>query len=201
MEQGGDFPSVGSSIFAVYAQANHLYMNSAVIHGLTPNDPNIDAMYDQFGPTPRICFEFVKDATLLVKHKEQQKKVLLNLSVGELHDMAWGTSNLTVDSGLYTIFLVKRIPREDLIRANLNTCDGADFCYTSIEPITHAVKVALWNYLSKQSRDDRLAVYNQLKNFEGKRHIANLVSETLDQPKPSRRKVSLFWRGLLSHSS
>ena len=44
-------------------------------------------MYDQFGPTPRTCFEFVQNNALLVKHKERQHKVLSSLSVKTLHDM------------------------------------------------------------------------------------------------------------------
>src|ERR1700677_4407055 len=87
MEQGGDFSSVGSSMFTVYVQADHLYMYSAVIHGLTPNDPDMDAMYDQFGPTPRICFEFVRNSALLATHKKHQSKALSNLSVKRLGDI------------------------------------------------------------------------------------------------------------------
>ena len=189
MEQGGDFSSVNSSVFVIYIQADHLY--SAVTHGLSPNNPKIYAMYDQFGPTPRICFQFVKHNALLVQHKERQRKVLSNLSVTKLHDQVQDIGNLAIDSDLDTIFLVKRMSREDLIRANLNTCDGADFSYTSVEPITYAVKVALKNYLSKQSRDDRFTLYNHLKNFERQRHIADLVSESLDQPRDLPKP---FWR-------
>ena len=192
MEQGGDFSSVSSSVFTIYIQAD--YLHSAVTHRLTPNNPEIYMMYDQFGPTPQICFEFVQNNALLVKHKEWQHKVLSSLSVKTLHDMVQDISNLASDYDLYTAFLVKHVSREGLIRANLNTHDGVDFSYTSVEPITHAVKVALRNHLSKQSLDDRLTLYNHLKSIEGKRHIADLVSESLDQPKPSCRKVPLFWR-------
>jgi hypothetical protein len=174
-------------------QVDHLYVNSAVIHGLMPNDPNMHAMYDQFGPTPRICFEYVQNPALLVTHKELQSKALSNLSVETLRDMVQNTGILSIDSKSHTLFLVKRVSRKDLIRANLDTRGGADFCYASVEPITHAVKVALRNRLSKQSQDDRLTLYNQLKNHEGKRHIADLVSESLDQSKPSHRKL-FQWR-------
>ena len=144
--------------------------------------------------TPWTCFEFVQNNGLLVKHKEWQHKVLSSLSVKTLHDMVQDISNLASDYDLYTVFLVKCMSREDLSRVKLNTHDGTDFSYTSVEPITHAVKVSLKNHLSKQPQDDRLTLYNHLKNIEGKRHIADLVSESLDQPKPSCRKVPLFWR-------
>ena len=117
--------------------------------------------------------------------------MLSNLSVTKLHDQVQDIGNLAIDSDLDTIFLVKRMSREDLLRANLNTCDGADFSYTSVEPITCAIKVALKNYLLKQSRDDRFTLYNHLKNFERQRHIADLVSESLDQPRDLPKP---FWR-------
>ena len=107
----------------VVTQADHLH--SAVTHRLTPNNSEIYMMYDQFGPTPQICFEFVQNNALLVKHKEQQHKVLSSLLVKTLHDMVQDISNLASDYDLYTVFLVKRVSREGLIKANPNTHDGA----------------------------------------------------------------------------
>ncbi|KAH8994024.1 hypothetical protein EDB92DRAFT_1815302 [Lactarius akahatsu] len=40
---------------------------AAVIHGLTSNDPRIDEMYYQYGPTPHICLDFVKHNALFIK--------------------------------------------------------------------------------------------------------------------------------------
>jgi hypothetical protein len=152
---------------------------SVALHGLAPDNPDIDAMYDHFGPTPRICFEYVRNPALLVTHQEHQSEALSNFSVEKLRNMVQDTGSFSSDSESHAIFLVKRVPKMDLIRANLNTCGGADFCYASVEPITSTVKVALRNELWKQPREEQLILYNQLKNVKSARRIAGLVFESL----------------------
>jgi len=66
---------------------------AAVIHGLTADDnAGIDKMYYQYGPTPRICFDFFQNKALLVAHKSRYKNALKNLSLKKLGEMVMGNS-------------------------------------------------------------------------------------------------------------
>ncbi|KAH9054177.1 hypothetical protein EDB87DRAFT_1689495 [Lactarius vividus] len=126
---------------------------AAVIYGLTANDPRIDEMYNQYGPTPRICLDFVRDGAMFIVER--------------------------TPSQMPPTLLMKRVPRKDLIRANLNVSNGMEFIYESSEPITHAIKAELWNRLQEETRAARIALYKRLENVEGMRKIAGLVLESL----------------------
>ena len=57
MDKSRNITSVSTSASALYVRADHFVLCSTVIHGLTNSDPHMDKMYNQFGPTPRICFD------------------------------------------------------------------------------------------------------------------------------------------------
>ncbi|KAI9442329.1 hypothetical protein H4582DRAFT_1809402 [Lactarius indigo] len=61
---------------------------AAVIHGLTASDPRIDEMYNLYGPTPRICLDFLRNEALLAAHKACYESALHKFSLRKLGDMA-----------------------------------------------------------------------------------------------------------------
>ncbi|KAH9036897.1 hypothetical protein EDB84DRAFT_1416475, partial [Lactarius hengduanensis] len=154
---------------------------AAVIHGLTANDPRIDEMYNQYGPTPRICLDFVKHDALFIVHKAHFDTALYNLSLRKLSEMASDRKNFGINDESHTLILVKRVPRNDLIRAGLNIDDGQEFSYGLSEPITHMIKLKLRTQLRKETRAARIALYKKLANVEGTRRIAGVVYESLAQ--------------------
>ncbi|KAH9034832.1 hypothetical protein EDB85DRAFT_2219282, partial [Lactarius pseudohatsudake] len=153
---------------------------AAVIHGLTANDPRIDEMYNHYGPTPRICLDFVKH-NLFIVHKAHFDTALYNLSLRKLSEMASDRKNFGINDESNTLILVKRVPRNDLIRAGLNIDDGQEFSYGRSEPITHMIKLKLRTQLRKETRAARIALYKKLANVEGTRLIAGVVYESLAQ--------------------
>jgi len=173
--------SVSSSISTLYVRADHFVPCSAVIHGLKATDPGIDQLYNQFGPTPRICFHFLKDGALSIVYKARYEEALKKLSLNMLDDMTSQREKFSIDTESHTLLLVRRVPRKDLIRANLNVSDGKEFSYGSSEPITHAVKLELRNQLRKETRAAQIKLYKSLENVEGTRRIAGLVFESLAQ--------------------
>ncbi|KAH9176577.1 hypothetical protein EDB89DRAFT_1846156 [Lactarius sanguifluus] len=154
---------------------------AAVIHGLTANDPRIDEMYYQYGPTPRLCLDFVGDNALFIVHKDHFDTALSNLSLKKLSEMASDRKNFGIDDESHTLILVKRVPRNDLIRAGLKIDDGQEFSYGCSEPITHMIKLKLRTQLRKETRAARIAFYKSLANVEGTRRIAGVVYESLAQ--------------------
>ena len=78
-----------------------------------------------FGPTARIYFNFFKDKALLVDYKSHESAPK-RLSLKKLWEMISQTSNLSMDAETHTL-LLRHMPKKDLINANLDTSDGADF--------------------------------------------------------------------------
>ncbi|SRR6266702_330106 len=127
--------SVSSSASALYVQADHFILRtSAIIYGLTASDTRIS---NRFGPTPRICFDFLKHKDTLAQHEGDYESALQGFSSEKLHTMVLGARQLSMDAGSYTIVLMKR----------MDVNDDADWGCASVEPITHAVKIALRNQL------------------------------------------------------
>jgi hypothetical protein len=146
-----------------------LFPRSAVIHGLKANDAGLDKMYYQFGPTAQICFNLLQNKTLLAEYTSHYNSALKNLSSEKFGQMVSHAGTFNMDTESHTLLLLRRMPRKDLIIANLDISDGADFTYASVEPITHAVEVALKNQLWKQSRNEQLELYDKLASVEGNR--------------------------------
>ncbi|KAH8993991.1 hypothetical protein EDB92DRAFT_1852115 [Lactarius akahatsu] len=153
---------------------------AAVIHGLSASDP-----YHQYGPTPRICLDFLDDEALFLAHKASYQAALCKFSLETLDDTVFQIMKLSLDDESHTLLLVKRVPRKDLIRANLVISDRVEFVYGCSEPITHTIKLELRNRLQKETRAARIALYRSLGKLEGTRRwtrcIASLVYESLAQ--------------------
>ncbi|KAH9051432.1 hypothetical protein EDB87DRAFT_1687260 [Lactarius vividus] len=156
------------------SRRNEQVAPSVVITG----QPGIDEMYNQYGPTPRICLDFVKDEAMFIVYKACHETALYKLWLETLGCMASQRRDSITDAS-DTLLLMKRVPRKDLIRADLNVSNGMEFIYESSEPITHAIKVELWNRLQEETRAARVAPYKCLENVEGMRQIAGLVLESL----------------------
>lgn len=61
-------------------------LHSAVIYGVTESN-RLDEMYYQVGPTPRICFNFLKNEAAFIRYKAHYQEALGNLSLEKLGEM------------------------------------------------------------------------------------------------------------------
>ena len=148
-----------------------------MIHGFADDDKQcLYEMYDQFGPTPRICFNFLKNNYQLIEYKINLNDELDKPSLETLRGLISTTQKFSMDAVSHTIILVKRVSKE-LREANLDDSDHVYLGYASVEPITRAVVATLRVQLRKRTRADRLLLYQHLASIEGTRRIAGLVDE------------------------
>ncbi|KAH9080202.1 hypothetical protein EDB83DRAFT_2513110 [Lactarius deliciosus] len=163
---------------------------AAVVHGLVASDPRIDVMYDRFGPTPRICFDLLRNKVRLAGYQSHYDAALEDLSLEVLLNAISMANNLKLNvEDTSHVLLMKRVPKEELIRANLEVTDGAEFVYAGFEPITHAAKVKLYYDIRNKNGYLRHCLYNRLKNVVGMRCIAELVGESFKSTTPPEFKV------------
>ena len=85
-----------------------IYLKSAAIHGFAANDSHIDEMYSRFGPTPRICFDYLRSKSQLEWHINLFQVAFSNLSSSILLNMVQGASRLKMDEVSETLFLLQR---------------------------------------------------------------------------------------------
>lgn len=142
------------------------FLCSAPIHGFEANDPRICEMYSQFGPTPRICFDYLEEKALLDRHESHFSRALSELSSTRLLEIIHRAHTFEIDEACHTIILVRR--RGDLSRA-----------LSTVEPITAAAGMAIQNQLRRETQAEQRRLYQSLANVEGSEGIASLVYELL----------------------
>ncbi|KAH9017577.1 hypothetical protein EDB85DRAFT_2096392 [Lactarius pseudohatsudake] len=145
---------------------------AAEIYGLKHNDPRMDDMFNQFGPTPRICFGFLTVKNLLSNHESDLETALGKLSSRNLLNLVTGIRNLSMDDESHTILLVRR-----------RKVSNGDWGCASVGPITDAVRIALRNQLRNEMQAEQLQLYRSMANVKGTRRIAGVVFELLAHSK------------------
>lgn len=144
---------------------------SAAIHELSASNSDIDRMFTEIGPTPRICYDYIKSPIRLETHNNNLESALASLSTRSLQKMVNTTSKLSLgdDDVSHTIVLLKR-NGNDLSRD-----------LRRVVPITPAIEMKLRDQLRLETRADRLALYRSLSNVAASRGLAGVVYESLVQ--------------------
>jgi hypothetical protein len=137
----------------------------------------INELYDRFGPTPRICFDFLKQPTRLEDHEAHYESALNELTIEKLRDFVSDGAKLNLDAGSHSLFLVKRTNVDDLRKA-------------FIEPISVPVKSELQKRIRLWKRSEQIHLYEHFARVPASRPIAGLVFESMVQSK-LQKNVSL----------
>ena len=138
-------------------------------------------MYDQHGPTPRICFDFLRPTCQFTTHKESINCALQELSGETLRQMITAIEDFKMETISDTLLLLKRAPKK------LGESDAANWASKSVEPITQFIAERFRVQLCKRTRAEQLKLYLNLANVESSRSVAALVFESLAQSKAIER--------------
>ena len=125
-------------------------------------------MYNQFGPTARICFELPKRKSHLNKHRHRFEVAFSSLSPTVLRGLVAGTRIFDIDQSdtSLTIILLKRLP-------------GADFSLSTVEIITPTAEIAVRDQLRRESDTQRRELYRDLACVDLSGRLAGIVYEML----------------------
>ena len=181
------------SLFS-FDSSSSFVLYSAVTHGFKDSDhQHIITMCNQFGPTPQICYDLLENNPALIAHKAGSQSALGNLSLKALQKMILDASTLNLSTVSSMLFIMKRVPEKSLRRANLEFNNISKYVYASLEPITHAVEVALRNQLWQETQIDQFQFYSFLTSGESTMHIAGLVFKWMGHSWLQKRiKLDLF---------
>jgi len=89
---------------------------SAVIHRLENKKEDILNAYDQFGPTPQICLEYIQNNKAgLEKHEVLVKSALQNISPEKLRKLISDivSSSVAAKDLSHILFLIKHWPENE----------------------------------------------------------------------------------------
>ena len=180
LDQKGIITSICFHLSLFYFGSSSSFdLYSAVTHGFKDSDhQHIITMCNQFGPTPQICYDFLENNPASMAHKASSQSALGNLSLKALQKMILDASTLNMSTVSSMLFIMKCVPEKNLRRANLEFNNMSKYVYHSLEPITHAVEVALRNQLWQEEQIDQFRFYSFLTLESGKitmRPIAGLV--------------------------
>jgi hypothetical protein len=126
----------------------------------------LDKNFEDYGPTPRICIDYIYRGTRLSNYQECFERAIEALDVKMLRRLASGGTE-DLDAASHTLFLVKRVNEADLVKAILET-------------IMSGVKVRLKIQIQILQQAERIRLYEQLASVNPARRLAasGLVFET-----------------------
>jgi hypothetical protein len=135
VEPLGNTPGVSYITLIDFSPFNHGIISAPLILD-GPNLSFIDQVYNEFGPTPRICFE---DVTTPEKYEEYSAALTYEISKLTLRQlrMALDKSGMETGAESHKLFLIRRTKRAD--PASIST----------ISPITDAIATKLVDALRR----------------------------------------------------
>jgi hypothetical protein len=117
-------------MFTLRAQAHNQVSCSAHIHGFTDSQlEEADEMYDKYGPTPRICIDFVNNPDISVQYKELYANATKGALMDRYLDIYSKGKMFDMDEPSQTVFLL--VPE---LKA------GDIHIHHRLEPISSALK-------------------------------------------------------------
>ncbi len=154
---------------------------SSIIHGLANQQQAICDAYDQYGPTPRICLDYLRDEGVgLISHEEHFQAALTNLSLDPLEKIMTaltkyeGTNNLSP-----LIFLLRRRQMTEVMVPQTDSNNVVKYILGTVQPITHVVEEELQNHFKRLSLMNKCVWFNRFSGIPTGRVLACLMYETI----------------------
>ena len=110
----------------------------------------IDRIFDDLGPTPRLCFDLLSDLEQLEKYKRDLKSAISNITVDQLINLAEEAASLRMDAVSDKIYLVRR-ERRDVVDSK-----------AVVAPITNSIQSRLANQLQNVETSVLIRLYKEI---------------------------------------
>lgn len=155
---------------------------SAVVHDFTvDNIKDAERLFNDLGPTARLCIDFVEDPNQLEYYELRRQSAIEALSISDLIQAVRETRNLSFNPP-HTIFLIRR--------DESNTGDQSYLRRCIVEPISSCIKEKLRLKLMEARDEERLRVYNAFESVPASRKLAGVAFEAIGQCQ-LRKEVAL----------
>ena len=160
-------PSVSLLFSLPHALVHHLISHSAEVHGFS-EEQTIRAKdaFNSYGPTARICIDFVRDPTLLDQYESRLNNTILRLTADRLRHFVEKGQQLSLDAEPHTLFIVRR-----------NNVANPRIAY--LAPISANVETRLMTTIVTLQHEEQINLYRNFVSVPPTRAVAGLLYESL----------------------
>jgi hypothetical protein len=127
----------------------------------------IHEIFEEFGPTPRLCIEYASDPERLRGYGEKLDDEISNITTCKLEELIQQSTLLKMDAVLHKICLISRRDPKNMRSLPL------------VSPITDSIKSRLSNQLRNIQQADRIRLFKTLERVPSTRATAGIWYEAL----------------------
>ncbi len=139
----------------------------ASIHPTSRSDCDINILYEQLGPTPRLCLDL--DAYQRTRYEGDLRKAISNVTPESLKALFDAASTLEMDKLSHKICMIRRNSRENVASLPI------------VEPITPYVRSKLVCQLRILERHEQVRLYKRFAKTSDSRALAGVAFEAAGQ--------------------
>ncbi len=160
-------PSVRLLFSLPHALVHHLISHSAEIHGFSEEQMNrAKDAFKNYGPTARICINFIRSPNLLSRYERRLHNTASNLTADRLRHFVENGKELGLDAESQTLFIIRR-----------NKVENLEIGY--LAPISANVETPLMMTIDTLQRRERINLYRNFASVPPTRAVAGLLYESL----------------------
>jgi hypothetical protein len=157
---------------------------SAAVHDFTSdNIRDAERLFNDLGPTARLCIDFVEDPTQLEYYELRRQSAIETLSISDLIQAVRETRILSLNPP-HTLFLIRRD------EPNSGDQDQGYLRRCIVEPISSRVMEKLRLKLMAARDEERLRVYEAFESVPASRKLAGVAFEAIGH-RQFRKEVAL----------
>lgn len=145
-------------------------VRSAPVRLPKPDLKTIDYIFDSFGPTPRLCFDKIREPDDIERYRQTIKTTLRELTAREFQTLVKNSGNLSADKISHKICLIRR---NDQVRPSDDVAD--------VTPITDFVKSQLVICLRNLQIEEQVQLYDQFSKVPSARGMTGVLFEAYCQ--------------------
>ena len=123
----------------------------------------IHEIFEEFGPTPRLCIEYASDPERLRGYGEKLDDEISNITMGKLEELIQQSTLLKMDAVSHKICFVSRSDPKNMRSPLL------------VSPITDSIKSRLSNQLRNLQEIERIRLFKELERVRATRATASIL--------------------------
>ncbi len=143
----------------------------ASIYGGEISDEQVNRLYDQFGPTPRLCIDYLLEPLEMKKYEDHVRSAVSDITSQKLEKLFKESGALNMDDLSHKICLISRENRDDVASLPI------------VKPITPNMHSRLVCQFRKLERQEQIRMYNRFAKTRDSRAVAGIAFEAVCQAK------------------
>jgi hypothetical protein len=152
-----------------HIHASHQRILSASLLLRKTDATAIHEIFEELGPTARLCIEYASDPEQLGDYKAELDYEISHITTGKLEELIDQSTQLTMDAVSNKICLISRRDPKNMRSTPL------------MSPITDSIKSRLSNQLQNLQQAERIRLFKQLEKVPGARATAGILYEAQAQ--------------------